>query len=236
MPTWDELFRRGINIEGLAMEVAMMARVLVGDTNLSPSLIKIWDVGCGTGRHTVYLARHGFAVYASDNSPKAIELTRNALASERREAKLAVADMEERPFKDVAFHGIILWNVIQHANREKIVRVLQNLKNALLPGGLFLISVKSTKAEEYGKGHCIEENTFVFEEGAEAGVPHHYFSREELETLLAPFEILYLVESQEDYYAAIKSFMAFIPRDKLPYHNAHWVAMARNRSAVPRKS
>jgi SAM-dependent methyltransferase len=233
MPTWDELFRRGIAIEGLAMEVAMMARLLALDFGETPSKIKIWDVGCGTGRHAVYLARLGFDVYASDNSPKALEKTREALKLEHVKATVAEADMEELPFKGVQFHGIILWNVIQHADLAKITRVMTNLKGNILPKGLFLLSMKSTKSEEVGRGKRVEENTYVLTEGAETGVPHHYFSRAELERLLAPFQVIHLVESQEDYLAV--AYKTFIAKDTLPYHNAHWVVMGKKPGEPSRK-
>ncbi len=234
MPTWDELFRRGIAIEGVAEEVAIMARLLTLEFGETPAKIKIWDVGCGTGRHSVYLARLGFDVYASDNSPKALEKTQEALAVEHLKATLAEADMEELPFKDVVFHAIILWNVVQHADIAKITRVMTNLKSSIVPNGLFLLSVKSTKAEEVGKGQRVEENTYMPAEGLEIGVPHHYFSKDELESLFAPFQIVHLVEGQQDFYAVASKMM--IAKDTLPYHNAHWVAMAKKPREPARKS
>ncbi len=234
MPTWDELFRRGIAIEGVAEEVAILARLLTLEYGEIPAKIKIWDVGCGTGRHTVYLARLGFDVYASDNSPKALEKTQAALTVEHLKATMAAADMEELPFQGVTFHAIILWNVVQHADIAKITRVLTNLKSTILPKGLFLLSVKSTKAEEVGKGQRIEENTYVLTEGIETGVPHHYFSKDELEHLFAPFQVIHLVEGQQDYYAVAAKMM--IAKDTLPYHNAHWVVMAKKPRERARKS
>ncbi len=234
MPTWDELFRQGIAIEGVAEEVAIMARLLMLEFGETPAKIKIWDVGCGTGRHTVYLARLGFDIYASDNSPKALETTQAALAVEHLKATVAAADMEDLPFKDVAFHAIILWNVVQHADSAKIMRVITNLKSAILPKGLFLLSVKSTKAEEVGKGQRVEDNTYVLMEGIEKGVPHHYFTKDELDRLFAPFQVVHLVEMQQDYFAVATKMM--IAKDTLPYHNAHWVVMAKKPRERARKS
>ncbi len=35
------------------------------------------DLGCGLGRHTVYMGKHGFKVTAFDLSDEAVESTRN---------------------------------------------------------------------------------------------------------------------------------------------------------------
>ena len=35
---------------------------------------KILDLGCGTGKHSIFLAKRGFSVYATDISPSGIEI------------------------------------------------------------------------------------------------------------------------------------------------------------------
>ena len=40
---------------------------------------RILDFGCGTGRHTVYLARMGFEVYGFDWSEAALDATKREL-------------------------------------------------------------------------------------------------------------------------------------------------------------
>lgn len=225
MPTWDELFKTGATFEGVESEVARLATLMQTTFAMDPREIMVWDIGCGTGRHTAYFARLGLKTFASDNSPTAIEKTRELLDIENLEATFAEADMEESPFGETQFHGIVIWNVIQHATIEKIARVLANIKNHLLPKGFLVLSVKSTNAEEAGQGEEMEEGTYVMAEGPEAGVPHHYFSKTELETLLAPLEILHLVEVQEDIFAVATSRP--IATKKLPYHNAHWVSISQ---------
>jgi len=37
---------------------------------------KVMDLGCGTGRHTIYLAQNGYQVFAVDISETGIEVTR----------------------------------------------------------------------------------------------------------------------------------------------------------------
>ena len=35
----------------------------------------VLDLGCGTGRHVVYLAKSGFSVFGLDHSPEGIRFT-----------------------------------------------------------------------------------------------------------------------------------------------------------------
>nr|MDO8111756.1 class I SAM-dependent methyltransferase [Candidatus Sigynarchaeota archaeon] len=148
MPTWDELFKLGARIEGVEPEVARASQIISETFKCEPGNINMWDIGCGNGRHALFLARLGVNLYASDNSPTALEMTRKALAAERLSATFAEADMEVAPFGNTMFHGIVIWNVIQHATAEKIRRVFSTILDHLLPGGLMVLSVKSSRAEE----------------------------------------------------------------------------------------
>jgi len=225
MPTWDELFKAGATFEGVEAEVARLATLVQATFNVDPGDVKVWDIGCGTGRHAAYLARLGFDVHASDNSPTAIAKTKDVIEMEGCTVTMAEADMEEAPFGETHFHGIIIWNVMQHATIEKIGHVLAMIKDHLLPEGYLVLSVKSTNAEEAGQGEAIEEGTYIMADGPEAGVPHHYFSKTELESLLTPLALIHLIEVQEDIFAVATTRP--IATKKLPYHNAHWIAIAQ---------
>ncbi|HME51550.1 MAG TPA: methyltransferase domain-containing protein [Candidatus Lokiarchaeia archaeon] len=225
MPTWDELFKSGATFEGVEAEVARLATLIQATFNIDPREIMVWDIGCGTGRHAAYFARLGFKTYASDNSPTALAKTKELVETEGNEVTIAEADMEESPFENIQFHGVVIWNVMQHATSEKIRNVLTNIEAHLLPDGYIVLSVKSTNAEEVGQGEKMEEGTYVMADGPEAGVPHHYFSKEELETILAPLNIIHFVEVQEDIFAVATSRP--IATKKLPYHNAHWVVIGQ---------
>ena len=36
---------------------------------------RVLDLGCGTGRHLIYLSKKGFEVFGLDASPKALEIS-----------------------------------------------------------------------------------------------------------------------------------------------------------------
>ena len=61
-------------------------------------LQRVYDLGCGVGRHTVFFAQQGFTVTASDVSPSAIEHTRSNLDAAGVDALLHRLDMGQWPF------------------------------------------------------------------------------------------------------------------------------------------
>jgi len=225
MPNWDELFKRGASFEGVESEVARAAQLV--EKSIPVADIAAWDVGCGTGRHTIFFARQGYHVYASDNSPTALEKTRALLAAGGFEATYAEADMEELPFGDTSFDIIVAWNVIQHATLDKIQHVISNFIDRLSPGGMLVLCVKSDKAEEAGIGEEIEPGTYMMAEGPETGVPHHYFSRAEIDALFSDVDVVHLVEQQYDVFISFTS--QSIPKKNLPYHNGHWIVVGQKR-------
>jgi len=69
----------------------------VAKTMREANMSKVLDFGCGTGRHTVYLANMGFEVYGFDRSEAAIGRARLELAKHGLGANLRVWDMNETP-------------------------------------------------------------------------------------------------------------------------------------------
>jgi SAM-dependent methyltransferase len=65
---------------------------LVGALGLAPGM-RVLDVGCGPGRHSLALARRGIAAHGVDLSGTFVELARAAAAAEALPATFAVADV-----------------------------------------------------------------------------------------------------------------------------------------------
>lgn len=74
----------GFLVEALALEAPM----------------RVLDVGCGPGRHSLALARRGFDVVGVDRSEEFITLARDAAAEESLTARFDVADV-----RDLAYDG-----------------------------------------------------------------------------------------------------------------------------------
>jgi cyclopropane fatty-acyl-phospholipid synthase-like methyltransferase len=165
----------------------------------------ILDLGCGSGRHTVYLARQGFSVYSLDNSPRGIELTHQWLADEGLQADLALGSMTQRlPYADAFFDAVVSVQVIHHATLATIIGIVHEIFRVLKTGGLVFVTV--TMLRHYtGPVEELEPNTFVPLAGPEKGLPHHCFTPEELREVFEAFEISGIHVDKTEHYCLLAS-------------------------------
>ena len=175
----------------------------------------ILDLGCGSGRHVVYLARAGFSVYGLDNSPEGIQIGRQWLAEEGLEADLRLGSMTDRlPFDDSFFDAVISVQVIHHARIMSIRFIVQEIGRVLTKGGLVFVTVPTLRnqGETFEQ---IEPSTFIPLDGPEKGLPHHYFTPEELHELFRNYAVIDIHIDSVDHYclSAIKEASTRLPTD-----------------------
>jgi SAM-dependent methyltransferase len=140
---WEELFNddyvrtmEKITDEQIAREVAFIEDSLGVERGGA-----VLDLGCGTGRHAVELARRGYEVVGCDLSLSM--LARAGDEAQEREAKLnfVQGDMREMAF-DEQFDGVYSWNTsFGYFEEEKNAQVVDRVHRALKAGGLFLLDV-----------------------------------------------------------------------------------------------
>ncbi len=220
MPTWEEIFTEGKYIRGGTSKNVYDFSYLIKN-EFKDENIKIWDIGCGAGRHTVFFARYGFDTYATDISNKAIELTKGWLDKENSLAHLKVADITDQPWNDIKFHGILAWNVLQHMEIKDFSKRMDILKHSLLPKGFILLSLISIKAQDCGNGDFIEKNTYRHTEGLEKGVIHHYFEEKELKNYFKGWKFRIFIHQIEHIEIEVHKRMDF------PLRNAHYIVCAQ---------
>jgi tellurite methyltransferase len=161
---------------------------------------RVYDLGCGVGRHTLAFARMGFTVTATDVSPAGLAICAAELASEGRIVDLLCHDMEALPTIDCAFDGLIAYNVVYHVTLAGMRRVLDDLYRVLRPGGWLYATVIARgdsrvagyQADvEAGKCVEIEPFTFIYRQDApdDKHLPHHYCDEAEVRDLLADFMV-----------------------------------------------
>ncbi len=99
---------------------------------------RILDVGCGDGRHAIYLAKLGFKVDAFDLSQNAINKL-NGLKGELPISTM-VCDIEDFPFK-TSYDCIIIHGVLQFVSKQRQKRIIELLKKWTNSNGFHLIAV-----------------------------------------------------------------------------------------------
>ena len=185
---WDAIYRSSgrVFLEP-ALVVVEMAEVL-----RERSCGRVLDLGCGNGRHMVYLAQQGFHVCGLDNSPTALRLAQRWLREEDLPAPLVLGDMRQAlPFRDGAFDALVSTQVIHHARLATVRATAWEIARILAEGGVLLVTVPVGKHpnQEYIE---IEPGTFVPTSGSEKGLPHHIFAPDEVPALFPDFTVLEL--------------------------------------------
>jgi len=160
--------------------------------------IRVLDLGCGAGRHQVYMAKQGFEAHGNDISEIGLNITKERLKKQNLEGHLVKCDMKMLPYIDFCFDAVISLHTIYHQKLKGIQETISEVKRVLKKKGLVLINFLSKRTYSYRKGVEIEENTFLEQEGAERGVLHHFTDEEELKRLFADFKIadLKLIERE----------------------------------------
>jgi ubiquinone/menaquinone biosynthesis C-methylase UbiE len=148
---------------------------------------EILDLGCGTGKHSIFLAKRGFSVYAIDISPAGIEIAKKKSESQGLNIHFKHHDMKSIPFSGNFFNAVICTWTIYHGTLKSIKQTISEVHRVLKPDGMFITDFLSVADSTFGIGREIETNTFVGEKGDEKDVPHHYATREELAQLLSEF-------------------------------------------------
>ena len=200
MDKWDNYFADEGDIARIP-QIEVYEFIADLEKHFSERPLRIWDMCCGAGRHTVALARIGHEVYASDGSAKAIDLTRQWVEEAGLMATTSIAEMTACPFKDISFHGVVSWDSLHHNTIDNIKKTVEEVRRNMAPNGLFMANVMSVSsmAGHHGTGREIEPYTFVNDDGHEAGIPHHFFDEDRLRSLLEAWEIVVMAEQVVSY-------------------------------------
>lgn len=172
---------------------------------------KILDLGCGVGRHIVYLSKEGFSVWGTDVSSKGLKYAREWLREEEIKVRLKKSDMTKIPFPDEYFDGVISVNVLHHNVLPNVKKAVVEIERVTKKGGVVLLTLVSTRDYKYGSGNEIEKNTFIVGKGFESGEVHHFFDKREVKNLLRRFKVMELKHSEKRAGAHL---------------HAHWVILA----------
>ncbi len=155
------------------------------------------DVGCGEGRHSLFLAQQGFKVDAVDISEKAVEkLTKYAEEYGVKEFITGkVGDIRSIKLgKD--YDLVILSFVFPFLNRRDILTVLEKVSHSLKRGGCIYVSALTTDDVEYkmySQNQTPLELRTYYSKGLKCAC--YFFEEGELKTLFSDFNIIDYTET-----------------------------------------
>ncbi len=99
----------------------------------------VLDAGCGTGRMSRYLADRGCTVHGVDLSPGMVAEARRAYP----DLPFAVAPLNDLPFDDEQFAGVLLWYSTIHTAPSGQAAIFAEVARVLRPGGHVLVGFQS---------------------------------------------------------------------------------------------
>ena len=152
--------------------------------------IKILDLGCGAGRHVLFLAKEGFNTYATDISEDGLKCTRSMLRNAGLKAYVKKSTMTKQPFLDDSFDGIISYGVLQYNTEEGYQKSIAEMYRILKKGGQAFIYTRTTDDYTFGKGQMIAKNTFVLDTKGltvEDGMVVCYLEKNKINTIFRKF-------------------------------------------------
>ena len=190
---WNQLFKDPEKIirDPDPLGAPFIQEIQTGETVL--------DLGCGAGRHLVQIASAGLRVIGSDISPVGLKLSRAWLHSQGYYADLLTHPMTALPFISDSLGGVFSINVLNHGTVADTTTAVAEVYRTLKPGRPFFFVIIGRDDARYGEGDEIEPHTFIHRQGIEAGVPHHFFTRNEINQLLKLFSITAIEERRRPY-------------------------------------
>ena len=152
----------------------------------------VLDLGCGVGRHALFLAKENFNVYACDASPRGVEYLLHETQKSNLTIRTELCKMTDLPYKIGSINCVLAWNVIYHGDISVVQRTISEICRIMSPQGIFIGTMLSKRNSEMYRGHQIAYNTRVNKHKSDKNHPHFYCSGSELISLLSAFEILLL--------------------------------------------
>ncbi len=149
---------------------------------------RILDVGCGYGKHSIYLSENDFNVFSIDINDKAIEWLKGYIDTKGiSNINLIKANANALPFENDYFDAIICSSVIHHQTLKGIKNSISEIYRVLKQNGCALIDFMSLEDDSFGLGEEVEKNTFIGSRVGEEDVPHYYTDTSGLKELFKNF-------------------------------------------------
>jgi len=152
-----------------------------------PSGTRVLDLGCGDGKSLVSMLDSGWHVTATDFSPAAVSLAREA-AGRRESAGFVVGDALLLPFRDTMFDGVTVIHVLGHCNPDDLRTVSREIDRVLRPGGYIYTVVFSQQDFRCGTGKGAGPSTYV----RGNGIMTRYFTEPDVSRIFPGYSVQFI--------------------------------------------
>lgn len=148
----------------------------------------VLELGAGHGRDTIFFARNGFAVHATDFSTAGLSQLRESATAAGVAGLVRTTEHDVRrplPFADRSVDaGFAHMLLCMALSTEQIHALVTEVRRVLRPGGAFVYTVRHTGDAHYGTGTAHGDD--IYEHG---GFAVHFFSRDLVDDLAAGWHL-----------------------------------------------
>ncbi len=181
---WNSIYEKQGEVQSDILPTVEM----IADLFVNEKVKTVLDLGCGMGRHSIYLAKRGFSVTATDISPKGIDVTAKKAQEQGLDIITECHDMRNIPFHDNCFDAVICVWTSGHGNKSDMINHAKEMMRVVKQGGIIFVDYVSKLDINFGRGIEIEKDTFTENMSGEEDIPHHYTDETELSEIYAGHE------------------------------------------------
>ena len=135
----------------------------------------VLDLGCGTGKMTLELARRGYDMTGIDYSPEMLDIARSIGEKEGHDILWLCQDMREFELYGTVDAAVCCLDCINHLEDiDDLKSCLSLVHNYLIPDGIFIFDVNG----RYKFENIYADNTFTMEEDGGYCVWENYYDKE----------------------------------------------------------
>jgi SAM-dependent methyltransferase len=186
---WDEVWRTGRGRQ--PWEVPDHWVMLLAAEARDRRITRVLDLGCGVGRHALYLRSQGLEVCAVDRSAAAVEHVEQVADSVGTDITAMVADYTEVPFPDASFDLVLAFNVLYHGDERTLLTAQREVARVLRGPRVLASTMLSKRNVEFGRGEEISPNTFRQPDATDDKIhPHLYCDARDLVRLHPDLNLL----------------------------------------------
>jgi len=152
----------------------------------------VFDIGCGNGKYLVFLSALGWQTDGIDHSKTSVDMTKQALGDKAGDIKQA--DMLKIELPTDKYDLIISISTINHCFKADLSKLINKIYAALLKNGKTFITIPDKNClqtwKTFQKHKKLDDNTATPLIGPEKGIPHSFYTTDEIKQMFAQFKHL----------------------------------------------
>lgn len=195
MTIWDNIYKNyqkgGEAWATLSEEIHPLFKQFLSQLNFE--IKHVLDIGCGTGKYLAFLQAGGFKTDGIDSSETAVEITQNTLGEN---SMILCVNMFKFEIPKNKYDLVISISTIHHGTKEQVQNLISRIYDSIVENGRIFITVPdfegSKKWNTFKDHEKVAEGTFSPLSGPEKGLPHSFFTKEEVQKLFSKFKDLQL--------------------------------------------